>query len=55
MNVDEMSLINLFSPFGEIEYITRFLVHTYAFVQLSSVVETGRDKETLQWKLFSSP
>lgn len=55
MNVDEMSLINLFSPFGEIEYITMFLVHTYAFVQLSSVVETGRDKETLQWKLFSSP
>ena len=32
MNVDEMILINEFSPFGEIEHITTFPGHTYAFV-----------------------
>lgn len=55
LKVDEMTLGEAFSPFGEIEKITAFPGRSYAFVRFRSVMSASRAKDALQGKLFGNP
>ncbi|TVU09055.1 hypothetical protein EJB05_42495, partial [Eragrostis curvula] len=55
LKVDEATLWEAFSPFGEIVRITTFPGRTYALVQYTSISAACRAKEALQGKLFNNP
>uniref|UniRef100_A0A0D9XC83 RRM domain-containing protein n=1 Tax=Leersia perrieri TaxID=77586 RepID=A0A0D9XC83_9ORYZ len=55
LKVDEATLWEAFSPFGEVVKITTFPGRTYAFVQYTTITAACRAKETLQGNLFNNP
>ncbi|XP_062199018.1 flowering time control protein FPA-like [Phragmites australis] len=55
LKVDEATLWEAFSPFGEIIRITPFPGRMYAFVQYTSITAACRAKEALQGRLFNNP
>nr|GEY59642.1 hypothetical protein [Tanacetum cinerariifolium] len=55
LRVDEDSLWNAFSPFGEIEKISAFPGRTYAFIRFKHVNSAIRAKDNLQGQLFNNP
>nr|XP_043628223.1 flowering time control protein FPA [Erigeron canadensis] len=55
LRVDEDSLWNAFSPFGEIENVSAFPGRTYAFVRYKHLDSACRAKDNLQGKLFNNP
>lgn len=55
LKVDEATLWEAFSPFGEVVKITTFPGRTYAFVQYTTIAAACRAKETLQGNIFNNP
>lgn len=53
--IEEQTLLNAFSPFGEIEKVKTFPGRTYAFVRFKNKDDAARAKENLDGKLFSDP
>ncbi|KAF0912133.1 hypothetical protein E2562_013025 [Oryza meyeriana var. granulata] len=55
LKVDEATLWEAFSPFGEVAKITTFPGRTYAFVKYTTIAAACRAKEALQGNLFNNP
>lgn len=55
LKVDEDSLWDAFSPFGEIEKVSYFPGRTYAFVRYKHINSSIRAKDNLEGKLFNNP
>ncbi|KFK23627.1 hypothetical protein AALP_AAs74839U000100 [Arabis alpina] len=55
MQVDDVLLREVFSPFGEITKVTVFPGRSYAFVQFRNLMAACAAKENLQGQLFDNP